>query len=86
MEGIEHLNPLVEYLRARDLLREGHTTEAAERIEKAFGTAVPNSFLRRNLSTALDVEEPAGQILLEGIYGEVKWLQRKSASPRKRPS
>lgn len=82
----EYLHPLTEYLRARELLRQGETVAAAEAIEQAFGSEEPSSFLRQNVDTALDEKSPAGNVLIDGIYGEMKWIQRQTAAPRKRQS
>ena len=80
----EYLRPLSEYLRARELYRQGEPVAAAEAIERAFGSEETNGFLRRNLDAALDETSPAGKVVLDGIYGETKWRQRKTASPRRR--
>lgn len=80
----EYLHPLVEYLRAREHFHHGEKEEAARAIEQAFGNEAANPFLRRNLDIALDESSPAGVVMLDGIYGEMKWAQRKKATPRKR--
>jgi len=80
----EYLQPLADYLRAREHFRQGEKEESARAIEQAFGSEGPNPFLRRNLDIALDVTHPAGIVVLDGIYGEMKWIQRKTATPRKR--
>jgi hypothetical protein len=83
MQEPAYLGPLQGYLKARDLLREGEEVAAAEALEGAFGAEEPNSFLRRNLEIALDEKEPAGLVVIDGIYGEMKWRQRRSAKPRR---
>jgi len=80
----EYLQPLAEYIKAREHFQQGEREEAARAIEQAFGSEEPNPFLRRNLDIALDVSRPAGMVVLDGIYGEMKWIQRKTATPRKR--
>ena len=80
----EYLQPLADYLRARERFQQGEMEEAAEAIERAFGGEEANPFLRRNLDIALDVTHPAGVVVLDGIYGEMKWIQRKTATPKKR--
>ena len=80
----EYLRPLAEYLRARELFRQGEAVAGAEAVERAFGSEHPNLFLRGNLDIALDEKSPAGSVLLDGIYGEMKWVQRKTAMPRRR--
>jgi len=80
----EYLHPLLEYLKARELHRQGETDEAAKALERAFDSEEPNPFLRQNLDIALDEKRPAGGVVLDGIYGEMKWIQRKTATPRKR--
>jgi hypothetical protein len=79
----EYLRPLSLYLRARELHREGETGEAAKALERAFGSEEANPFLRQNLDIALDESRPAGSVVLDGIYGEMKWIQRQIATPRK---
>ena len=79
----EYLQPLADYLRARERFQQGEKAESARAIEQAFGSEGPNPFLRRNLDIALDVTHPAGIVVLDGIYGEMKWIQRKTATPRK---
>ena len=78
------MQPLADYLRARERFQRGEKAESARAIEQAFGSEEPNPFLRRNLDIALDVTHPAGVVVLDGIYGEMKWIQRKTATPRKR--
>jgi len=80
----EYLQPLAEYIKARERFQRGEKEESARAIEQAFGSEGPNPFLRRNLDIALDVTHPAGIVVLDGIYGETKWIQRKTATPRKR--
>jgi|GEM_PF-2633397 len=84
MEQPEYLRPLNQYLRARELLQQGELPAAAKTLEQAFGSEEPNLFLRHNLEVALNEASPAGQAVLDGIYGEMKWVQRKTAIPRKR--
>lgn len=85
MEQLAYLGPLRQYLKARDLLREGDEAAAAQALESSFGAEEPNPFLRRNLEQALDEKEPAGLVVLDGIYGEMKWNQRRTAVPRTSP-
>lgn len=80
----EYLQPLADYLKAREHFQQGKREEAARAIEQAFRSEESNPFLRRNLDIALDVSHPAGIVVLDGIYGEMKWIQRKTATPRKR--
>ena len=80
----KYLQPLTDYITARERFRQGEREEAARAIERAFGSEEPNPFLRRNLDIALDVSCPAGIVVLDGIYGEMKWIQRKTAIPRRR--
>jgi hypothetical protein len=80
----EYLHPLLEYLKAKEFHRQGETDEATKALERAFGSEDPNPFLRQNLDIALDEERPAGNVVLDGIYGEMKWIQRQIATPRKR--
>ena len=82
----EYLYPLTDYLQARELRRQGKTEVAAQALERAFGSNEPNSFLRQNLDKALDESKPAGSVVLDGIYGEMKWIQRQTAKPRKSPA
>ena len=79
----KYLYPLTEYLKARELTRQGINEGAAQAIEHAFSSDEPNAFIRNNLDTALDESKPAGTVLLDGIYAEMKWIQRKTATPRK---
>jgi hypothetical protein len=79
-----YLSPLSEYLKARDLFHDRKGEAAAGILERVFGSDRPNTFLRGNIGAVLDHTTPAGQVLLDGIYGEMKCLQRKMASPRKR--
>ena len=79
----EYLHPLLEYLKARELHHRGETDEAVRALERAFGSEEPNPFLRQNLDIALDESKPASSVVLDGIYGEMKWIQRKTAMPRK---
>ena len=81
---MEYLQPLNLYLEARERYRQGSTESAAEALEKAFGSQSPNDFLRRNLDAILDETTQTGQILLDGIYGEMKCIQRETAEPRKK--
>jgi len=80
----EYLHPLLDYLKAKEFHRQGETDEATKALERAFGSEEPNPFLRQNLDIALDESRPAGSVVLDGIYGEMKWIQRKTATPRKR--
>ena len=79
----EYLHPILEYLKAKDFHRQGATGEAAKALERAFGSGEPNPFLRQNLGVALDESGPAGSAVLDGIYGEMKWIQRQTATPGK---
>ena len=79
----EYLHPLLEYLKARELHHRGETDEAARALERAFDSEEPNPFLRQNIDIALDEKRPAGGVVLDGIYGEMKWIQLKTATPRK---
>ena len=78
-----YLHPLLEYLKAKEFHRQGETGEAAKALERAFGSGEPNPFLRQNLGVALDESRPAGSVVLDGIYGEMKWIQRQTAIPGK---
>jgi len=80
----EYLHPLLEYLKAKEFHRQGETDEATKALERAFGSEDSNPFLRQNLDIALDESRPAGSVVLDGIYGEMKWIQRQTATPRKR--
>jgi hypothetical protein len=80
---MDYLKPLENYLKARDLQRQGMPELAAGCLEKAFGSIEPNGFLRRNLDRALDETKAAGSLVLEGIFGEMKWMQRQTVKPRK---
>ena len=80
----EYLHPLADYISARERFQQGEMEEAAKAIERAFGSEEANPFLRRNVDIALDESCPAGVVVLDGIYGEMKWIQRKTATPRKR--
>lgn len=79
----DYLHPLADYIRARECFQHGEKEEAARAIERAFGSEESNPFLRRNLDIALDVTHPAGMVVLDGIYGEMKWIQRKTPISRK---
>ena len=79
----EYLRPLSLYLRARELRRKGEKEEAAKAVEQAFGSEEANPFLRQNLDIALDESKPTGSVVLDGIYGEMKWIQRQTATPKK---
>jgi len=79
----EYLHPLLEYLKAKEFHRRGETDEATKALERAFDSEDPNPFLRQNLDIVLDESRPAGSIVLDGIYGEMKWIQRQTATPRK---
>ena len=79
----EYLHPLLEYLKAKEFHRQGETDEATKALERAFGGGEPNPFLRQNLAIALDESKAAGNVVLDGIYGEMKWIQRQTATPRK---
>jgi hypothetical protein len=78
----KHLKPIVDYLAARDLAQAGKSEEAAEKLEGVFGSTKPNEFLRSNLKVALDPATPAGEIVLDGVYGEMKRVQRGRESVR----
>ena len=80
---LEYLHPLLEYLKAKEFHRQGETDEATKALGRAFGSEEANPFLRQNLNIALDESKPAGSVVLDGIYGEMKWIQRKTATPRK---
>ena len=79
----EYLHPLLEYLKSKEFHRQGETDEATKALERAFDSEDPNPFLRQNLDIVLDESKPAGSIVLDGIYGEMKWIQRQTATPRK---
>jgi hypothetical protein len=79
----EYLHPLLDYLKAKEFHRQGETDEATKALERAFGSEDPNPFLRQNLDIALDKSKTAGNVVLDGIYGEMKWIQRQTATPRK---
>ena len=79
----EYLHPLLDYLKAKEFHRQGETDEATKALERAFGNEDPNPFLRQNLDIALDESKAAGNVVLDGIYGEMKWIQRQTATPRK---
>lgn len=64
-------------------MRRGQAEESAGALEGIFGAQQPNPFLRQNLAMALDERTAGGSVLLDGIYGEMKWIQRQSAEPRK---
>lgn len=84
-QSAQYLQPLVGYLKAKDRLRQGETVAAAEAIEEVFGSD-SNAFLRQNVDIALDETTLAGLVLLDGIFGEMKWIQRKTATPRRHQS
>lgn len=79
----EYLEPIKDYLAARDLLQAGKGDEAARKLEGIFGSTQPNAFLRNNLQVALDPATPPGAILLDGVFGEMKRVQRGDASVRR---
>ena len=79
----EYLHPLLDYLKAKEFHRQGETDEATKALERAFGNEDPNPFLHQNLDIAFDESKAAGSVVLDGIYGEMKWIQRQTATPRK---
>lgn len=84
-QSTQYLQPLIGYLQAKDHLRQGEPVAAAEAIEQVFGSD-SNAFLRQNVDIALDETTLAGLVLLDGIFGEMKWIQRKTATPRRHQS
>ena len=67
-----HLQPILDYLEARDLYRQNKTEEAGRALSRAFGEEGQNAFLQQNLDIALDTSRLSGRIVLDGVYGESK--------------
>ena len=72
-----HLQPILDYLEARGLYRQNKTEEAGRALSRAFGEEGRNAFLQQNLNVVLDTSRLSGRIVLDGIYGESRWIQRK---------
>ena len=72
----QHLQPILDYLEARDLYRQNKTEEAGRALSRAFGEESQNVFLQQNIDIALDAPRLSGRIVLDGIYGESRWIQQ----------
>ena len=71
-----HLQPILDYLEARDLYHQNKTEEAGKALSRAFGEESQNVFLQQNLDVALDTSRLSGKMVLDGIYGESRWIQQ----------
>lgn len=65
------VEPLKQYLAARDALARSDRDEAATAAEEAFGSQEGNDFIQRNLERLLDHESLAGEAALDLVRVEM---------------